>query len=515
MAATPQEGAGGAPNEATNGNSPPTVAPSEADSDSSAVVVDAPPASPASDDGSEASAVLVASTPRPDADEEQSSTTPTPRRPAPRAPVEEEPGWLTEPEPAPRGVELSRWRRCVEGRGDEAGCLPSGLLALSRARGGYGSVAAADAPEPPPPPPPPRPRMATVRLLAASGLGPDAVARIGERRARAGAAGCCWEDGAFRVDAAADGALHIDVGGASVRVDVNGAAGAGPLWYAAIGPDGAAGRVAAVVDVDEDDAGDDDDGAAAEDARKVADAIFEAFDSDGDGRLSRADARRLVRQLLAVGGNVRTLAGDGRAGWLTACVTVPDEDLCRYVLHRHCLLRVCYGGVGLAKKSHWHSRLVLVLVSLLWSLAANALVSALLVPAWDRVSQVIAITLVDAFGVSALTLCFYAVHSDVCVGNCSAACALNVPAVVTTALSVVLLVLLLVSLPSAELRLVCGSFFPIWGTARVTELFKLGTFWALQVQYGAYRRPDPSLVRADPYLAKLERLQRRGAADVV
>ena len=91
----------------------------------------------------------------------------------------------------------------------------------------------------------------------------------------------------------------------------------------------------------------------------------------------------------------------------------------------------------------------------------------------------------------------------------------NVPAVVTTALSVVLLVLLLVSLPSAELRLVCGSFFPIWGTARVTELFKLGTFWALQVQYGAYRRPDPSLVRADPYLAKLERLQRRGAADVV
>ena len=98
MAATPQEGAGGAPNEATNGNSPPTVAPSEADSDSSAVVVDAPPASPASDDGSEASAVLVAATPRPDADEEQSSTTPTPRRPAPRAPVEEEPGWLAEPE---------------------------------------------------------------------------------------------------------------------------------------------------------------------------------------------------------------------------------------------------------------------------------------------------------------------------------------------------------------------------------------------------------------------------------
>jgi len=363
MAATPQEGAGGAPNDATNGNSPPTVAPSEADSDSSAVVVDAPPASPASDDGSEASAVLVAATPRPDADEEQSSTTPTPRRPgadeeqssttptprrpgadeeqssttptprrpAPRAPVEEEPGWLTEPEPAPRGVELPRWRRCVEGRGDEAGCLPSGLLALSRARGGYGSVAAAAAPEPPPPPPPPRPRMATVRLLAASGLGPDAVARIGERRARAGAAGCCWEDGAFRVDAAAGGALHIDVGGASVRVDVNGAAGAGPLWYAAIGPDGAAGRVAAVVDVDEDDAGDDDDGAAAEDARKVADAIFEAFDSDGDGRLSRADARRLVRQLLAVGGNVRTLAGDGRAGWLQGRTRERNSQLQRFI----------------------------------------------------------------------------------------------------------------------------------------------------------------------------------------
>ena len=85
--------------------------------------------------------------------------------------------------------------------------------------------------------------------------------------------------------------------------------------------------------------------------------------------------------------------GVDRGGPFARCVTIPDEDLFHYVLHRHCLLRVCYGGVGLAKKSHWQSRLVLVLVSLLWSLAANSLVSAIILPRWDRVGQVIAITL--------------------------------------------------------------------------------------------------------------------------
>ena len=124
-------------------------------------------------------------------------------------------------------------------------------------------------------------------------------------------------------------------------------------------------------------------------------------------------------------------------------------------------------------------------------------------PRWDRVGQVIAITLVDAFGVSLLSLLFYAIHSDCAL--VPHVWSLNIPAIVTTVLSIVLLILLLVSLSTAQLALVCGSFFPIWGSARVTELFKLGTFWALQVQVGAFKKlpKDARLNLPDPYLTKL------------
>ena len=35
-----------------------------------------------------------------------------------------------------------------------------------------------------------------------------------------------------------------------------------------------------------------------------------------------------------------------------------------------------------------------------------------------------------------------------------------------------------------DMNTVCGSFFTIWGTARFTEIYQLGTKWALQVQFG-------------------------------
>lgn len=55
--------------------------------------------------------------------------------------------------------------------------------------------------------------------------------------------------------------------------------------------------------------------------------------------------------------------------------------------------------------------------------------------------------------------------------------------------SFVLVIFLLASLTHAELILATYSFFPIWGTARVTKIFKLGTYWAMQVQLGSLPRP--------------------------
>lgn len=231
-----------------------------------------------------------------------------------------------------------------------------------------------------------------------------------------------------------------------------------------------------------------------DDALRCADNLFQQFRND-TGTLGRAEVRALVRCALDVGGNVTTLGGIERNGCLAMCVVIPDEDLFAYVLHRHCIFRVCYGASGLAEKANWKSMLALVFVSLLWSFSANCLVSAIVIPNADRIYQVIVITLVDTFGVGVLTVLFYLAHSDCVESACDICYRNSIPAFITTIFSFATLVLILSSLTPDELYLAVYSFFPIWSTARVTEVFKLGTYWAMQVQLGSYPTTTPTPTR--------------------
>jgi len=235
-------------------------------------------------------------------------------------------------------------------------------------------------------------------------------------------------------------------------------------------------------------------------------------------RVSKRDVAELVRAILAVGGNIRTLVrldDNKRSGLLAKCVQIPNEDLFAYVLRRHCCLRVCYGAVGLAANSSWQSRLVLVGVSLLWSLSANCLVSAIVLRDQSRMTQVVVITVADSTGVTILSTLFYLAHVPL-VSRLLHATTLDLPAIFTTTFCFVTLILLLVSLTPDELYLAVYSFLPIWCTARVYELFEKGTLWALQVQLGSY--PTTSISHSEshrllpPAHAGEARRPRNGAA---
>ncbi|KAJ8614536.1 hypothetical protein CTAYLR_000834 [Chrysophaeum taylorii] len=228
-----------------------------------------------------------------------------------------------------------------------------------------------------------------------------------------------------------------------------------------------------------------------DEATRCADRLFDHYCSSYEG-MSRDDLRDLVRASIALGGNLQTLGGFERHGLIAKCISIPDEGLFAYVLHRHCVFRVCYGAVGLGARSTWQSRTVLVVVSLLWSFSANCLVSAIVIPRADRIVQVIVIMLVDTFGVGVLTVLFTLVHTPFVERVCAPAYRLNLPAFATTLFSFATLILLIVSLTEDELCLAAYSFFPIYGTARVTEIFKLGTYWAMQVQLGSFPPRDKS-----------------------
>jgi len=219
--------------------------------------------------------------------------------------------------------------------------------------------------------------------------------------------------------------------------------------------------------------------------------------SDPDPKMTLRDFEELTKALFAVGGNVKTLAGSRRSGLLGYCVTIPDEDLFAYVLHRHVILRVCYGAVGLAEPSTWHSRLAFVGVSLLWSLSANCLVSAIFIPDASRMTQIVVITVSDSAGVSVLTVFFYVLNSPAVARACAAAYRLNVPAILTTFFAFATVMVLLVSLKPEDLYLAVYSFVPLWCTARAYDVFRLGATWALQVQLGSYPVKDDDAVKED------------------
>ena len=222
-----------------------------------------------------------------------------------------------------------------------------------------------------------------------------------------------------------------------------------------------------------------------EEWRRTARALYARF-STGPDEMTLRGFEELTKAAFAVGGNLKTLGGSRRSGCFGYCVTIPEEDLFAYVLHRHSGLRVCYGGVGLAEQSSWHSRLALVGVSLLWSLSANCLVSAIVIPQASRMTQVLVITVSDSTGTSILTVFFYILNSPTVARICAAAYRLNVPAILTTLFAFATLMVLLVSLAPEDLYLATYSFLPIWCTARAYDIFRLGATWAVQVQLGSY-----------------------------
>lgn len=225
-----------------------------------------------------------------------------------------------------------------------------------------------------------------------------------------------------------------------------------------------------------------------ENATRCADRLFDHFATGQEG-MGRKDLRALVKATVAIGGNLMSLGGFERTGCWAACVSVPEEDLFMYVLHRHCIFRVCVPPVdGIVALSSWQSRSILVFVSLLWSFAANCLISAVILPDVDRILQVVVITFVDTFGVGVLTMLFYVAHTSFITRACAECYRRNIPGIITTVFSFALVVFLLASLTKDDLYLAAYSFFPIYATARVTEIFKLGTYWAMQIQLGSF--PD-------------------------
>lgn len=100
--------------------------------------------------------------------------------------------------------------------------------------------------------------------------------------------------------------------------------------------------------------------------------------------------------------------------------------------------------------------------------------------------QIATITAVDTFGTSLLAGIFLVSHWTYCrrcwwrnsVGKI-------LPLIVLIAFLSSFTLWLLIAMSPDQLYSSVYSFLPIWATARVTEVFKLGTYWGLMVQYGS------------------------------
>uniref|UniRef100_A0A7S2W4H5 EF-hand domain-containing protein n=1 Tax=Rhizochromulina marina TaxID=1034831 RepID=A0A7S2W4H5_9STRA len=220
-------------------------------------------------------------------------------------------------------------------------------------------------------------------------------------------------------------------------------------------------------------------------AELLARRIFLKYDITGDGYLTRSEFQSFIEELNSVGGNIKALkdADDG-SSCLGYCIPLPDLDLMQYIKHRHTLLVVCFDRRQRQIKSTFSERLAVVAMSLLWSLASNCLVEVYMHT--DRMWQVATITIVDTFGTSVLAGVFLVSHWTYC-RRCWFRNSFG--KVLPLAIFIIFLAFfsgwLLVAMRPDQLYSSVYSFLPIWATARLTEVFKLGTYWAFMVQYGS------------------------------
>jgi len=221
----------------------------------------------------------------------------------------------------------------------------------------------------------------------------------------------------------------------------------------------------------------------------LTEALFSKYDTNADGYLTRREFEKFVSDLQHVGGNVKNLEESDNAT-LGSCLPLPDEDLFSFVKHNHTLFVVCFDRPKYLKahvESTLSGRLGLVVMSLLWSLSVNCLVTVEL-EYMARVWQVMIIAIVDNVGKSVMNFMFIIMHLK-CWGNsccCSPAsqdvsatfrCCELLPLVVFIVFLGFFSTWLLLAMTPAQLYSSGYSFLPIWLLSRVTEVFYWGTAW--------------------------------------
>jgi hypothetical protein len=268
----------------------------------------------------------------------------------------------------------------------------------------------------------------------------------------------------------------------------------------------------------------------------LTDTLFDKYDVSGDGYLTRTEFLSFVRELHAVGGNIRQLedADDG-SRCVGSCIPLPSMDLVGFVKHNHTLLVVCFDRPDNMRKhvtsSLW-GRLGFVAMSLIFSLSVNCLVTVYMAT-FTRFYQVITITIVDNVGKSLLNGFFIILHlrcwssafrrccaeetfrplSDEEAASSGVAwgCCEILPLLVFIIFLGFFSTWLLLAMTSAQLISASSSFLPIWAIARVTEIFYWGTAWAFLVQYGASESAKRTQTRQRMREKKRERERQRRA----
>lgn len=142
--------------------------------------------------------------------------------------------------------------------------------------------------------------------------------------------------------------------------------------------------------------------------------LFDEYDTDSSGTLSRAEFSAFVHDLKVVGGNVNRLEGFvARRGqpeiwWLARVLTVPKLGAVTYMFKNHSLTRwVMSDALGDERCAQRLERLLLALFLLAWSIMANCLGTAIAKRnGYDALYQYPLIILLDILGAILLTAYF-------------------------------------------------------------------------------------------------------------
>lgn len=228
--------------------------------------------------------------------------------------------------------------------------------------------------------------------------------------------------------------------------------------------------------------------------------LFAMYDVDEDGLLSPQEFTTLVHDLRQVHGDIDALAGRrSNPGCLGRVIGLPDTDLMTYVKSNHTLSPLVLGHVA---ADHWSvgvggveitrlGHLLVLALTLVYSFTVNALVE---VAFWHIESEafhdsgieptvvVFVKTLVDVVGSSFLKemLFFSNLHHL----HPALRVALNL-VLILLVFATSLYLLFATQITDEQLQGVWDSFVAVWFLARITEIFHLGTLWAIKVSYGS------------------------------